>query len=182
MLAELRQKNIERQEAWPGAEEVEGDLAFRGLELAGETGELCNVLKKIERIRRGVAGTKPEELPGLLAHVKEELGDVVICVDLIAMELGISMEEAVPEKFNKTSVKYGIPVKFPEPPRKPVVCDDHGHDWVYDGHGGGHRGEYDHTCADCGATDWFASYGMPERVAPGLRKFQKDSFILKMNG
>lgn len=117
MLAELRKKNIERQAAWPGAEEVEGDLAFRGLELAGETGELCNVLKKIERIRRGVAGTKPEELPGLLAHVKEELGDAVICIDLIAMELDISLEEAVPEKFDKTSVKYDIPVLFdpPEP-------------------------------------------------------------------
>lgn len=117
MLNQLRQKNKERQDAWPGAEEVDGDLAFRGLELAGEIGELCNVLKKIERIRRGVAGSKPEELPGLMAHVKEELGDAIICVDLIAMDLGIELTEAVPEKFDKTSIKYDIPVLFdpPEP-------------------------------------------------------------------
>lgn len=30
------------------------------------------------------------------------------------------------------------------------------HDWVYDGTGGGHRGEYDHKCNKCGKTDWFA--------------------------
>ncbi len=112
MLDKLRQKNKERQDAWPGAEKVDGDLASRGLELAGEIGELCNVLKKIERIRRGVAGSKPEELPGLMAHVKEELGDAIICVDLIAMDLGIELTEAVPEKFDKTSNKYGIPVTF----------------------------------------------------------------------
>ena len=30
------------------------------------------------------------------------------------------------------------------------------HDWVYDGTGGGHRGEYVHKCSKCGKDDWFA--------------------------
>lgn len=30
------------------------------------------------------------------------------------------------------------------------------HTWVYDGTGGGHRGEYVHKCSKCGKEDWFA--------------------------
>lgn len=33
--------------------------------------------------------------------------------------------------------------------------------WIYDGLGGGHNGEYDHTCSFCGYTTWFASYNDP---------------------
>lgn len=30
------------------------------------------------------------------------------------------------------------------------------HKWKYDGHGGGHQGQYVHKCTKCGASDWFA--------------------------
>ena len=110
MLNELRQKNIDRQAAWPGAQTI--DIAFRGLELAGETGELCNKLKKLTRIHQGIAGTNPSERAALMQDIREELADVVICVDLIAMDLDINLADAVPEKFNATSDKVGLDVKF----------------------------------------------------------------------
>ncbi|WP_300009626.1 MazG-like family protein [uncultured Roseobacter sp.] len=116
MLNELRKSNQARQDAWPGGEEI--DLAFRGLELGGEAGELLNKLKKLTRLDRGIQGQKAEEIAGqrghLLRDIAEELADVVICADLIAMHLGIDLAPEIPAKFDKTSRKNGIPVYFGE--------------------------------------------------------------------
>jgi NTP pyrophosphatase (non-canonical NTP hydrolase) len=82
-------------------------LSFRGNELAGETGELCNDIKKLERLRLGMVGGKDTT-----ENLKDEIGDVIICVCLIAMQLNIDLEEAVISKFNKTSDKHGLTVKI----------------------------------------------------------------------
>ena len=82
-------------------------LAFRGVELAGEVGEACNQLKKLERVRLGLVGGKLDT-----ADLCEELADVVICVDLIAMDLGIDLGEAVRQKFNRTSEKYSLETRL----------------------------------------------------------------------
>ena len=78
-------------------------LLFRATELAGEVGELANCIKKLERERLGVKGTK-----ATLEQVTEELADVVISADLMAMHLGISLADAVQAKFNKTSKSYKL--------------------------------------------------------------------------
>ncbi len=97
----LRAANQKRHLEW--AEGGELSLSFRGVELAGEVGEACNEIKKLERHRIGIVGGK-EDVSGL----REELSDILISVDLIAMDLGIDLGEAVREKFNQTSVKYGL--------------------------------------------------------------------------
>jgi NTP pyrophosphatase (non-canonical NTP hydrolase) len=102
-LETLRLKNIERQKIW--CPDIKPDLSFRGNELAGETGEACNVIKKLERERHGWRGTRDTK-----EHLGEELADVVICANLIAIEAGIDLSEAVKEKFNSTSKKYDLPV------------------------------------------------------------------------
>lgn len=94
-------------------------VAERGNELAGETGELCNVLKKIKR-----AQSRGEEVPaGLLMHAAEELGDVIICADLIAAQLGIDLERSAADKFNRTSRKIDSPVRLW--PTRPSPADRH---------------------------------------------------------
>ena len=105
-MEELRAANHERHVEWANGAEV--PLAFRGLELAGEAGEACNELKKLERLRLGMVGGKSE-----LQGITEELADVIVCVDLIAMDLGIDMAQAVRAKFNKTSEKYGLATRLP---------------------------------------------------------------------
>jgi len=62
--------------------------------LAGESGELCNFLKKL---RRGEHIKKK--------HIAHELADVVTYADLTAARLGIDLGEAVREKFNIVSKK-----------------------------------------------------------------------------
>lgn len=63
--------------------------------LAGETGELCNFLKKM---RRGEKIDKKE-----LAH---ELADIITYADLLAATLDIDLGEAVKEKFNIVSKRW----------------------------------------------------------------------------
>jgi NTP pyrophosphatase (non-canonical NTP hydrolase) len=105
-LATLRNANHARQQEWDPNDAI--TLAYRGNELAGEVGEACNVIKKLERERLGIRGTRATTV--MLA---EELADVMICLDLIAMQAGIDLDAAVRDKFNSTSEKYGLATRIP---------------------------------------------------------------------
>lgn len=105
-LAALHQANIERQAAW--CPDKQPSLSFRGNELAGETGEACNVIKKLERERHGWPGSRDT-----LEHLAEELADVVICADLCAITAGVDLSGAIVSKFNATSEKVGLPHRLP---------------------------------------------------------------------
>ncbi len=105
-FAGLRAANIERQAEWcPGV--TLPDLSFRGNELAGEVGEACNVIKKLERERLGWRGSKDT-----VEHLAEELADVIITADLVAIRCGIDLGAAVAAKFNATSVKNGLSTRL----------------------------------------------------------------------
>lgn len=105
MLRELRACNAIRQSEWDSNDQI--DLIYRGNELAGEVGEACNIIKKIERERLGVRGSR-----ATLEQLGEELADVVICADLAAMSAGIDLADAVKRKFDATSAKYGLSTRF----------------------------------------------------------------------
>lgn len=97
----LREANVARQLEWDPSDKI--TLPFRGVELAGEVGEACNVIKKLERERLGLPGSRDT-----LEHLAEELADTVISADLTAMSAGIDLKAAVQKKFNDTSVKMGL--------------------------------------------------------------------------
>jgi NTP pyrophosphatase (non-canonical NTP hydrolase) len=101
----LRMANMARQKVWDPSDLI--TLTYRATELAGEVGEACNDIKKLERERLGIRGTRTT-----VEHTAEELADVIICADLIAMELGIDLGEAVRTKFNATSIKYDLPTRI----------------------------------------------------------------------
>jgi NTP pyrophosphatase (non-canonical NTP hydrolase) len=101
----LRGANEARQTEWDEGNQI--SLSFRGNELAGEVGEACNVIKKLDRERMGIKGSRDT-----VAHLAEELADVVICVDLIAAAAGINLDEAIRDKFNATSEKHGFKTRF----------------------------------------------------------------------
>ena len=104
-LRDLRDANITRQNEW----DRDGAItpSYRGNELAGEVGEACNVIKKLERERLGIRGSRASKL-----NLAEELADVVICVDLICAYYGINLDLAVIHKFNATSKKYGLTTRL----------------------------------------------------------------------
>lgn len=104
-FAELRCANVQRNQQWTGG--VAAGLSFRGLELGGEVGEALNVAKKLERERLGWRGSR-----STLDKLAEELADVIISADNMAMEAGINLAEAVVRKFNATSVENGFPQRL----------------------------------------------------------------------
>ena len=97
----LRAANAARQLEWDASNQI--TAAYRGNELAGEVGEACNVIKKLERERMGIRGSRAS-----VAELADELADVLICADLIALHYGIDLEAAVARKFNATSEKVGL--------------------------------------------------------------------------
>lgn len=104
-LLTLREANEVRQKEWDTDNQI--SLEYRGNELAGEVGEACNLIKKIARERIGIRGSRATK-----EQLAEELADVVICVDLLAMHESINLDGAVQDKFNKTSVKYGLKTRL----------------------------------------------------------------------
>lgn len=113
----LRAANIARQAEWDPSDKI--TLTYRLNELAGETGEACNVGKKIERERLGIRGSRDT-----VEHLAEELADVVICADLVAMAEGIDLDAAVIAKFNATSEKVGLRTRLVSPPQGAVPVID----------------------------------------------------------
>lgn len=92
----LRQANEERCAEWEAG--VDPGNSFYATELGGECGEVLNVVKKLEREALGMPGSRDT-----VAHLAEELADLIICADLLAIRYGIDLRSAVIEKFNAKS-------------------------------------------------------------------------------
>lgn len=99
----LREANYARDQVWDPEGKLDG--SFKGNELGGETGEVQNKIKKLERERLGLKGSRTT-----VAELAEECADVVICVDLICMHYGIDLWEEIKSKFNKTSKENNLGV------------------------------------------------------------------------
>lgn len=102
----LQEAHVERQEEW--CPDQKPDLSFRGNEMAGEVGEACNIIKKLERERHGWRGSRAS-----LADLGDELADVVHTAVLCAITAGIDLEPYVSMKFNATSQKNGLSTFIP---------------------------------------------------------------------
>lgn len=74
-----------------------------GNALAGETGEGCNLIKKLRR------GDKIDKL-----EIVKELADIITYADLIATQLGYSLEDVLIAKFNEVSDRWKYPIKIGE--------------------------------------------------------------------
>lgn len=100
-LAQLQSALAKRDLEWDPEHKL--SLEFRGVELAGEAGEACNVIKKLCRERLGLRGSR-----ATLQDLKDELEDVIICAGLAANAAGIQLNIA--DKFNASSKKLGLNV------------------------------------------------------------------------
>jgi NTP pyrophosphatase (non-canonical NTP hydrolase) len=118
-IAQLQRAHVERQEEW--CPDQKPDLSFRGNEMAGEVGEACNVIKKLERERHGWRGSRATK-----EQLAEELGDVIHTAILCAITAGIDLEPATVAKFNATSEKNGLSHRIAlqsSPPVKAAAVD-----------------------------------------------------------
>lgn len=74
--------------------------------VTGELGELANMIKKV---RRGDLTMDEARLA-----IADELADVVTYLDILAMQCGVDLGEAVVNKFNKTSDRVKSSIRIDE--------------------------------------------------------------------
>ena len=76
--------------------------------LAGEVGEVANIVKKLNRYRDGVgliiSKESEQELKKML---EDELADIYCYLDLFAQAANIDLSEAIESKFQAVSKKIG---------------------------------------------------------------------------
>lgn len=117
-FSDLREKNRTRCERWHTNGGItswsESDWAVA---MAGEAGEICNAIKKLNRIRDGME-SKPDssedfkEREQAIIGIGQELADTVIYIDLLAQRLGLDLGIEVTKKFNRVSEKYSFPERL----------------------------------------------------------------------
>ena len=77
------------------------NLDYPTLGLAGEAGEVANIVKKIQRDHGGIIN---DETRGKLM---DELGDVLWYISACADELGITLQEIAEYNVNKLAKRHG---------------------------------------------------------------------------
>lgn len=80
---------VKKWSAWS-----EEDCRFLALALAGEVGELCNLIKKAWR-----GDITEEKSAKWKADVREELADIRIYLELLALAEGVDLDAAVTDKL-----------------------------------------------------------------------------------
>lgn len=106
---ELRKANVSRKNRWHGTADTWTGADWSNA-MAGETGEACNIVKKLRRHETGTGtmyNTPDQDI--LLKQLAEELADVVTYCDLLAHFYGIDLGDAIIAKFNKVSAAQDFP-------------------------------------------------------------------------
>ena len=108
-FVEFQRINTERCNEWFALNRW--SLSDWAVAMAGECGEACNIVKKLNRRRDLIKSDDPvyHELNAALA---EEIADTVTYAFLLAERCGFSMQDIVAAKFNKVSEKHGFPQRI----------------------------------------------------------------------
>ena len=77
------------------------NLEYPTLGLAGEAGEVANIVKKIQRDNDGVITDETR------AKLKDELGDVLWYISACADELELTLDEIAAFNVNKLAKRHG---------------------------------------------------------------------------
>ena len=76
------------------------NLEYPTLGLAGEAGEVANIVKKIQRDHGGVINDE------IRAKLKDELGDVLWYISACADELGLALDEIAVYNVDKLAKRH----------------------------------------------------------------------------
>jgi len=110
-MAHIRAMNRARALRWHPNGIEEWSVSDWAVALAGEVGELCNVVKKLNRVRDAIIGNKETE-GELRQALWDEMADVYLYLDLLAQRCGVDLPLAIRAKFNAVSVKHGFPERL----------------------------------------------------------------------
>jgi NTP pyrophosphatase (non-canonical NTP hydrolase) len=106
VLNKLKEVNEKRSIEGFKMELTDWTLPEWGNAVAGEVGEMCNVIKKI---KRGDFDSNPLVGKDML---QKEIADIIIYLDLIATKEGIDISQAIIDKFNEVSDRIDCNIKI----------------------------------------------------------------------
>jgi NTP pyrophosphatase (non-canonical NTP hydrolase) len=110
-IRRISEVNLQRCLRWHPGGLSSWTLSDWAVALAGEVGELCNVIKKMNRDRDGLVGNK--ETPTELAvALHKEMADVYLYLDLLAQAASVDLPTAIASKFNEVSARNGFPERI----------------------------------------------------------------------
>lgn len=105
------QQNAARAARWHGAAHPWSTSDW-GVAMAGEAGEVCDAIKKMNRIRDGFTSNNPRQ-PKTMEQAKQdilmEIGGTIAYLDLLAQHLGSSLGECARMEFNSVSARENLP-------------------------------------------------------------------------
>ncbi len=105
--------NLERALLWHKGGLDEWTVSEWACAMAGEAGEVCNAVKKLNRIERDVQqNAGPQTREEAVAAIAKEIGDTYLYLDLLAQRLGIDISEAIRATFNRVSEREGFPQRL----------------------------------------------------------------------
>lgn len=113
MTIELQQQVKDDGDVWFPTSELNKDLVFNALAMAGEVGEFCNLLKKSERGDFDLT-------PALIVDMAFELADVYIYLMQCANILNIDLDKVYEQK-RELNVKRFDPMANTRPPKLDIV-------------------------------------------------------------
>lgn len=87
------------------------DESAWGVAAAGEMGEVCDGIKKLNRIRMGVHSNNPRAQVSeqqMKEHILKEIGDTTTYLDLLAQRMGSDLESCLRIAFNSVSQRENL--------------------------------------------------------------------------
>lgn len=89
-------------------------ISYFGNGLAGEVGELCNMIKKIDRVKlTGVDIGHSYKASDITKHMlEEEVGGIMAYLCHICHRLDIDIEDAIINSFNAVSEEQNMPYRY----------------------------------------------------------------------
>lgn len=110
---ELRQVSFARAQRWHPRGIEEWSLSDWGVAMAGEAGEVCDAIKKYNRLRDKIQQTNgAKTMEAAIEDIGMEIGDTAIYLDLLARRAGTTLEECIRKTFNRVSEREGFPERL----------------------------------------------------------------------
>lgn len=113
LLTRLRKANRSRVVRWHGPDSTPWTGADWSNAMCGEAGEAANVVKKLRRFETGTRSKRDDATyDELRGDLREELADMIVYADLLAIHYGLDLREGIIAKFDKVSEREGFPERL----------------------------------------------------------------------
>lgn len=89
------------------SDDYRADVVFRALVVCASIGKVVEAVKKLLRSKRDIAGNG-----GNVERIAWQMVDAIVSIDSLSSKLDISLNQAIKDKFNHTSIKYGFETRL----------------------------------------------------------------------